>query len=65
MYGMLTRIVVTPAKRSELPEYLRWDAEVARWMPPDQLDAAGQRCAAASRHSRVGAETPATLGDLG
>ena len=30
MYGMLTRIVVKPGKRSELLEYLHWDAEVAR-----------------------------------
>jgi autoinducer 2-degrading protein len=29
MYGMLTRIVVKPGKRSQLLEYLRWDAEVA------------------------------------
>ena len=26
MYGMLTKIVVKPGKRSELLDYLRWDA---------------------------------------
>ena len=34
MYGMLTRIVVKPGKRSELLEYLRWDAEVAKASEP-------------------------------
>jgi len=34
MYGMLTRIVVKPGKRTELLEYLRWDAEVARASEP-------------------------------
>jgi (4S)-4-hydroxy-5-phosphonooxypentane-2,3-dione isomerase len=34
VYGMLTRIVVKPGKRSELLEYLRWDAEVARATEP-------------------------------
>ena len=34
MYGMLTRIVVRPGKRSELLEYLRWDAEVAKASEP-------------------------------
>ena len=34
MYGMLTRIVVKPGKRSELLEYLRWDAEVAKTREP-------------------------------
>jgi quinol monooxygenase YgiN len=34
MYGMLTRIVVKPGKRSELLDYLRWDAEVARATEP-------------------------------
>ena len=34
MYGMLTRIVVKPGKRSELLEYLRWDAGVARASEP-------------------------------
>jgi (4S)-4-hydroxy-5-phosphonooxypentane-2,3-dione isomerase len=30
MYGMLTRIVVEPGKRSELLEYLRWDVQVVK-----------------------------------
>jgi quinol monooxygenase YgiN len=34
MYGMLTRIVAKPGKRSELLEYLRWDAAVARASEP-------------------------------
>ena len=34
MYGMLTRIVVKPGKRTELLEYLRWDVEVARASEP-------------------------------
>ena len=34
MYGMLTRIVVKPGKRSELLEYLRWDAKVAMASEP-------------------------------
>jgi (4S)-4-hydroxy-5-phosphonooxypentane-2,3-dione isomerase len=34
MYGMLTRIVVKPGKRSELLEYLRWDVEVAKAREP-------------------------------
>lgn len=34
VYGMLTRIVVKPGKRSELLEYLRWDAEVAKASEP-------------------------------
>jgi (4S)-4-hydroxy-5-phosphonooxypentane-2,3-dione isomerase len=34
MYGMLTRIVVKPGKRSELLEYLRWDAKVAKASEP-------------------------------
>jgi quinol monooxygenase YgiN len=34
MYGMLTRIVARPGKLSELLEYLRWDAEVARGTEP-------------------------------
>ena len=34
MYGTLARIVVKPGKRSELLEYLRWDAEVARTSEP-------------------------------
>ena len=34
MYGMLTRIVVKPGKRSELLEYLRWDIEVAKASEP-------------------------------
>jgi quinol monooxygenase YgiN len=34
MYGMLTRIVALPGKRSELLEYLRWDAEVAKATEP-------------------------------
>jgi autoinducer 2-degrading protein len=34
MYGMLTKIVVKPGKRSELLEYLRWDVEVAQASEP-------------------------------
>jgi hypothetical protein len=34
MYGMLTKIVVKPGKRSELLEYLRWDIEVAKESEP-------------------------------
>jgi len=34
MYGMLTKIVVKPGKRSELLEYLRWDIEVAKASEP-------------------------------
>jgi quinol monooxygenase YgiN len=34
MYGMLTRITVKPGKRTELLEYLRWDAEVAKASEP-------------------------------
>jgi quinol monooxygenase YgiN len=34
MYGMLTKIVARPDKRSELLEYLRWDAEVAKVTEP-------------------------------
>jgi (4S)-4-hydroxy-5-phosphonooxypentane-2,3-dione isomerase len=34
MYGMLTKIVALPGKRSELLEYLRWDAEVAKATEP-------------------------------
>ena len=34
MYGMLTRIVAKPGKRTELLEYLRWDIEVARASEP-------------------------------
>jgi (4S)-4-hydroxy-5-phosphonooxypentane-2,3-dione isomerase len=34
MYGMLTKIVAAPGKRSELLEYLRWDAEVAKATEP-------------------------------
>ncbi len=34
MYGMLTRIVVKPGKRSELLEYLRWDVQVAKASEP-------------------------------
>jgi autoinducer 2-degrading protein len=30
MYGMLVRIVVKPGKRSELLDFLRWDAQVAK-----------------------------------
>jgi len=35
MYGTLLRIVVKPGKRSELLEYLRWDAQVAKDSEPD------------------------------
>ena len=34
MYGMLTKIVVKPGKRSELLDYLRWDTEVAKANEP-------------------------------
>ena len=34
MYGMLTKIVVKPGKRSELLDYLRWDTEVAKAAEP-------------------------------
>jgi quinol monooxygenase YgiN len=34
MYGMLTKIVALPGKRTELLEYLRWDAEVAKAAEP-------------------------------
>jgi (4S)-4-hydroxy-5-phosphonooxypentane-2,3-dione isomerase len=34
MYGMLTRIVVKPGKRTELLECLRWDTEVAKASEP-------------------------------
>ena len=34
MYGSFMRIVVKPGKRSELLEYLRWDASVAKSSEP-------------------------------
>jgi len=34
MYGMLTKIVVKPGKRTELLEYLRRDVEVAKAREP-------------------------------
>jgi len=34
MYGTLMRIVVKSGKRSELLEYLRWDAQVAKTSEP-------------------------------
>ena len=37
MYGMLTRIVVKPGKRTELLEYLRWDAEVTKMVKATML----------------------------
>lgn len=37
MYGTLMRIVVKNGKRSELLEYLRWDAQVAKDSEPGTL----------------------------
>ena len=56
MYGMLTRIVVKPGKRSELLEYLRWDAEVAKAPAGVGRELAGHR-----GHARCGGDDGGAL----